>query len=76
MIPISEINVGDLFANPAFINLSCPGLIYRVERINLRERLILIQAYSGTDLKPFGTPLWKSNKDRLFSESWRYGNML
>ena len=72
MLPILEIKEGDLFANPLFKNASPPGVIFRVEKINEIEKTIRVQAYSGSSMMPISTPFWKHNKDRMFSEAWRY----
>ena len=72
MIPISQIQTGDLFSNPLFSNTTVPGLVYRVEDVNADEKMLLVQAYSGIDQKIIGKPFWKRNTDRIFSESWRY----
>ena len=72
MIPISEISKGDLFANPLFVNENLPGNIYQVERINEKERLLLVQAFSGDKCERVMGPFWKKSTDRMFSENWRY----
>lgn len=73
MLPMSEINEGDLFSNPLFVNLTPPGNVYRVERINISEKMILVQTYGGSHMEPISKPFWKKNTDRMFSEQWRYG---
>ena len=73
MIPISEIKIGDLFANPLFVNSNPQGVIFRVEKINAAEKMVLIQSYGGQNCKPIMAPYWKKNTDRMFQEAWRYG---
>ena len=73
MLPMSEINEGDLFSNPLFVNSYPSGNVYRVERINISEKMILVQAYGGSNMEPINKPFWKKNTDRMFSEQWRYG---
>ena len=67
MIPISQINIGDMFQNPLFPD----GNIYVVEDINKEEKMIKVQAYNFYSFKPILEPFWKKNTDRMFSESWR-----
>lgn len=72
MMPISEIHEGDLFANPLWANANPQGNVYRVEKINIAEKMVLVQAYAGSTMSPLMKPFWKKNTDRMFSESWRY----
>lgn len=72
MLPISEIKEGDLFANPLYMNMTPQGNIYRVEKVNINEKMVLIQCYAGSTLKPLQKPFWKKNTDEMFSEQWRY----
>ena len=72
MIPISEIKEGDIFSNPAYAGYAAAGVLYRVERVNTAEKMVLIQAYAANTCSPVLKPFWKSNKDRMFSESWRF----
>lgn len=72
MIPICEIKEGDLFANPLWTNANSQGVIYRVEKVNSAEKMVLVQGYGGKDLGTVGKPFWKRNTDRMFSESWRH----
>ncbi len=73
MIPISEIKKGDIFTNPAYAGFAAAGgLLYRVERVNKAEKMVLIQAFTADTCQPMMNPFWKSNKDRMFSESWRF----
>jgi len=71
MIPINEIKEGDLFSNPLF--LPHVGVVYRVERVSVKDKMVLLQGHSGTTGKPVLGLCWKRNTDRIFSESWRYG---
>ena len=72
MLPITDIKEGDAFANPLWVNCTPQGNIYRVEKVNIDEKMVLVQAYSGSKLEPLLKPFWKKNTDRMFSESWRY----
>lgn len=72
MLPISEIAVGDLFANPLWVDSYPPGVIFRVEKTVPNEKMIQVQAYNGDNGKTIMKPFWKKNTDRMFSESWRY----
>jgi len=72
MIPISEIHEGDMFANPLWVNSNPQGNIYHVEKVNIPEKMVLVQTYGGSTMKPIMAPFWKKNTDRMFSESWRY----
>lgn len=67
MMPINQINIGDMFQNPLFPD----GNIYVVEDINKEEKMIKVQAYSFNSYKPILKPFWKKNTDRMFSENWR-----
>lgn len=72
MMPMTEINIGDIFLNPmhrGFGKLS--GLQWCVVEKNDAERMIKLQATRFETGEPFGHPIWKKNKDRMFSESWR-----
>ena len=72
MMPFSEINVGDMFSNPlhrGFGKLS--GLEWLVMEKNEKEKMILVQGVSYATMEPVLKPIWKSNKDRMFSEFWR-----
>ena len=68
MIPINQISIGDIFQNPMFKN----GLLFVVEDINKPEKMIKVQPHDFEKCQPFGPPMWKSNKDRMFRESWSY----
>jgi hypothetical protein len=68
MLPISQIKVGDMFQNPMFRGT---GVIFAVEEIELKEKMVKIQSYSYKDYKPIMHPFWKKNTDRMFNESWR-----
>ncbi len=68
MIPISQINIGDIFQNPLFPD----GNLYVIEDINKEEKMIKVQAYNFYSFKPILDPFWKKNTDRMFSESWRW----
>lgn len=72
MIPITEIKEGDLFANPIFVNMTPQGDIFYVEKINIPEKMICVQCYGGSTMKPIGKSFWEKNTDRMFSEEWRY----
>ena len=72
MLPISEIKEGDLFANPLFANSIPQGVIFRVQKVNIPEKMVLVQSYGGSGMKPIQKPFWKKNTDRMFSEGWRY----
>lgn len=68
MIPISKIKVSDQFQNPMF---APEDVIYMVEDIDAKEKVVLIQGYSAQSAVPISSPFWKRNTDRIFSESWR-----
>lgn len=70
-MPFSEINVGDQYQNPFHRGWGC---IFCVEDKNANEKLIKVQAYGYSNCKPVGNPFWKSNRDSMFSESWRIFN--
>lgn len=72
MLPISEIKEGDMFSNPLWVNSNPQGNVYRVEKVNVKEKMVLVQTYGGSNLEPLLKPFWKKNTDRMFSESWRY----
>lgn len=72
MMPISEIKEGDLFSNPLFVNNPLPGNVYRVGKVNVKEKMVLVQTYGGSNMNPIMAPFWKKNTDRMFSENWRY----
>lgn len=73
MIPISMIKEGDMFSNPLFVRMNPPGVIWRVEAINVKEEMVLVQAYSGSNMDAMkNSRVWKKNTDRMFSETWRY----
>lgn len=67
MMPITEIRVGDVYANPLYAD----GIEFVVVSVNRGEKMVEVQAYRGSTLKPIGNPFWKSNRDRIFSEHWR-----
>jgi len=69
MMPISEINIGDMYRNPLYTN----GVEFVVVDINQEEKLVQVQPISSqsSEVKPVGKPFWKSNRDRMFSEGWR-----
>jgi hypothetical protein len=69
MMPISEIHVGDVYRNPMYKN----GLEFVVVDIDYEEKMIKVQPVSSQsrDVEFIGMPFWKSNRDRMFSESWR-----
>jgi hypothetical protein len=69
MMPISEIHVGDVYRNPMYKN----GLEFVVIDIDYEEKMIKVQPVSSQsrDVEFIGEPFWKSNRDRMFSESWR-----
>jgi hypothetical protein len=69
MMPISEIHVGDVYRNPMYKN----GLEFVVVDINHEEKMIEVQPVSSQsrEVESIGKPFWKSNRDRMFSESWR-----
>jgi hypothetical protein len=69
MLPMSEIKNRDQFQNPLFRD----GIIFVVEDINQREKMVKVQAFSIGTCRPIGSPFWKRNTDRMFSESWRFG---
>jgi hypothetical protein len=73
MMPISEIHEGDMFTNPLWVNSNPVGNIYCVEAVNKEEKLVKVQCYAGSTMKPLMAPFWKKNTDRMFSEAWRYG---
>ncbi len=73
MMPISEIHEGDMFANPLWVNSNTMGNIYCVEAVYKEEKLVRVQCYAGSTMKPLMAPFWKKNTDRMFSEAWRYG---
>lgn len=73
MMPISKIKVGDMFANPLWVNDEIvSGNIYVVEEISKKDNLVKVQAYNGWTLKPIQAPFWKKSSDRMFSEDWRF----
>jgi hypothetical protein len=69
MMPISEIRIGDVYKNP----LHSDGVEFVVVDINHEEKMIEVQPVSSQsrDVEAIGKPFWKSNRDRMFSESWR-----
>ena len=73
MMPISEIHVGDMFANPLWVNSTSQGNVYFVEEVNEKEKMVKVQCYAGSTMKPLMAPFWKNNTDRMFAEAWRYG---
>jgi hypothetical protein len=72
MLPITEINVGDQFENPM---LRPDSLTFIVMKINKLEKMIQVQSFNSKKLKNVGSPFWKKNTDRMFSENWRVFNM-
>lgn len=66
-MPIDKINVGDQYQNPMFRD----GVIFVVEEVSAKDRMVKVQSYSFQACKPFMKPFWKKNTDRMFSESWR-----
>ena len=68
MIPISKIKRGDMFQNPM---LKPWGLYYFVEEVDIKEKMVKVQPINPKTAEHIGKPIWKSNKDRMFSESWR-----
>ncbi len=76
MIPMSDIQLGDVFSNPIHRGYGAlSGCEWFVTEINPRERMIKLQAMSYKDGKPIGQPVWKRNTDRMISESWRIGRV-
>lgn len=71
MMPISQINIGDIFQNPMY---GYEGLMWAVEEVNIKEKMIKIQAYNTKTGLPYSRPIWKKNSDRMFTESWRRYN--
>ena len=71
MLLISEIHERDIFANPLWRTYNPPGNLYRVEQINFEEKLVRVQTYGGSNMKPILKPFWKKSTDKMFSESWR-----
>jgi hypothetical protein len=69
MMPISEIRIGDVYKNPLYSD----GVEFVVVDINYEEKMIAVQPVSSQsrDVEFIGKPFWKSNRDRMFSESWR-----
>ena len=68
MMPISEIHEGDIFQNPLFPG----GVLFYAEKVNIKEKMILIQPHYCKTGMAFGKPFWKKNTDRMFSESWKW----
>lgn len=68
MLPIDNIRTGNQFQNPLFPD----GVIFYVEEVNYKEKMIKIQSYSFNSCRPVGKPFWKKNTDRMFNESWRF----
>jgi len=68
MLPIDNIRPGNQFQNPLFRGW---GIVWYVEEVKEKERMIKLQGYSYPTCSPVGTPIWKKNTDRMFSESWR-----
>lgn len=66
-MPISEIRIGDVYKNPLYAD----GVEFVVVSVNSEEKMVEVQAYRCSALKPIGKPFWKSNRDRIFSECWR-----
>lgn len=71
MMPISEINEGDIFQNPMY---GFEGLMWIVEQVNSEEKMVKVQAYNTKTYQPYSRPIWKKNSDRMFTESWRTYN--
>lgn len=67
MLPIDNIRTGNQFQNPLFPD----GVIFCVEEVNYKEKMVKVQPYSFKSCCPFGKPFWKKNTDRMFNESWR-----
>lgn len=70
MMPLSEINIGDVFSNPmhrGFGNLS--GLEWYVA--DKKDGMVKMQPMSYFGDTTVLKPIWKRNSDRMFSESWR-----
>ncbi|MBC7350450.1 MAG: hypothetical protein H5U05_10815 [Candidatus Aminicenantes bacterium] len=68
MMPIREIHVGDVYRNPMYDN----GLEFVVVDIDFEEKMIKVQPVDSSQSRvEIGKPFWKSNRDRMFSESWR-----
>lgn len=73
MIPMNEINIGDMFTNPLHKGLGkYSGLLWRVEDKNEKEKMVKLQAYKFSDHSLFSNPIWKKNTDRMISEDWVY----
>jgi hypothetical protein len=64
MMPISEIKVGQQYQTRAYAD----GVVFCVEDVNTKEKMVKVQGYSPRTLKPVGGPFWKKNTDRMFSE--------
>lgn len=72
MMPYKTINVGDMFSNPmhrGFGKLS--GMEWVVVAKDDDEKMIQIQGVRYSTGEPYGSPMWKSYRDRMFCESWR-----
>lgn len=69
MLPVSEINLDDIFVN----RLHGSGYVgYLVDNINHEEKMIRLQPVDLKKLMPFGSPFWKKNTDSLFAEGNRF----
>lgn len=71
MLPISEIHEGDVFTNPVWRYCNPPGNFYYIDKINVKEKLVRVQTYGGSNMKPILKPFWKKSTDKMFSEIWR-----
>ena len=68
MLPIKRINIGDIFQNPLFKD----GVLFVVEDVDIFEKIVKVQPHYFKNGMPLGSPIWKSNRDRMFNESWLY----
>ena len=66
MMPISEIQEGDIFQNPLI-----RGVMWYVEKVNVQEKMVLVQAYGGSTMQPVNSPSWIENTHRMFDPAWK-----
>ncbi len=68
MLPMSEINVGDVFSTPMFRDGPCPGCKWVV--LDKKDGLVKMQSCSAEG-KTIMAPSWFPPTRRVFSEAWR-----
>ena len=62
MRPLSDINIGDQYQASYY-----SGILWSVQDIDKKEKMIKIQAYSYKSCEPILGALWKKNTDNIFS---------